>query len=84
LLLRPAAGNRSSTDGGLANAGTNARVWSGAVSGTNATYLNFNSTTVNPANATNRANGFSVRCVQEFTVINIIDWSFFKKIEQNI
>gem|GEM_PF-1354707 len=66
-LFLPAAGNRNNA-GTLNNAGTNGYYWSSTVNGTNAYNLNFNSTTVNPANNNNRANGFSVRCVAELNV----------------
>ena len=61
-----AAGYRT-TAGALANVGTNGNYWSSssyAAGNLNAGNLNFNSTVVNPLNGNNRANGFSVRCVQ--------------------
>ncbi len=62
-----AAGNRNRETGALTNVGTNGYVWSSSsnyAGSNNAGNLNFNSSNVNPLNNTNRANGFSVRCVQ--------------------
>ena len=65
-----AAGIRNCTsDGGLYNVGTNGRYWSSSpYSATDpwGGYLNFNSSAVDPRNNNNRANGLSVRCVQNF------------------
>lgn len=62
----PAAGYRNNSSGTSNNQGSNGNYWSSSVSGTNARNVNFNSGTVN-GNTNNRANGFSVRCVQVFT-----------------
>jgi uncharacterized protein (TIGR02145 family) len=59
------AGNRNNTTGVLNNPGSNGNYWSSSPDSTNAYNLNFNSTSVNPANDNNRANGFSVRCVKD-------------------
>ena len=67
VALAPAAGWLTNASGAAEHGGANGFVWSSAVSGTNALNLQFNSTGVNPANNNNRANGCSVRCVQEFT-----------------
>ena len=67
VALAPAAGRLSNSTGAIENGGTNGYVWSSAVSTTNALNLRFNASDVNPANSNNRANGCSVRCVQEFT-----------------
>ena len=67
VALAPAAGRLSNDSGAITNGGEYGFVWSSAVSTTNALNLNFNATSVNPANSNNRANGCSVRCVQEFT-----------------
>lgn len=51
----------------MANVGTNGYYWSSSsrlAGDNNAGNLNFNSGNVNPLNWNNRANGFSVRCVQ--------------------
>ncbi len=61
-----AAGYRT-TSGALSSVGANGNYWSSssyAAGNLNAGNLNFNSTVVNPLNGNNRANGFSVRCVQ--------------------
>jgi hypothetical protein len=62
----PAAGNRNADNGSLNNVGSNGYYWSATPNGANGYNLNFNSTNVNPSNNNNRANGFSVRCVQAF------------------
>ncbi len=66
----PAPGYRDAGNNGLFGAlggvGNNGYSWSSAVSGTNALRLNFNSTNLDPSNATNRAHGFQVRCLQVF------------------
>ena len=62
-----AAGYRHVTTGALTNVGTNGNYWSSssyAADNRNAGNLNFNSGAVNPLNNNNRANAFSVRCVQ--------------------
>ena len=61
----PAAGLRNYNNAALNNVGTNGFYWSSTVNSTNSHYLNFNSGNVNPGNSTNRAYGFSVRCVAE-------------------
>lgn len=53
----------------MSNVGSNGNYWSASPNSENNGYnLNFNSGNVNPANNNNRANGFSVRCVQAFTM----------------
>ena len=67
LLQVPAAGYRNNDSGQLNNVGSNGYYWSSSPnssSSNNAGNLNFNSGNVNPLNNNNRANGFSVRCVQ--------------------
>ncbi|MCD7969414.1 MAG: fimbrillin family protein [Alistipes sp.] len=62
----PASGFRNLSSGFLQVQGTYGRYWS--TTAQSATYgyaLYFNSGSVNPANANNRAYGFSVRCVAE-------------------
>ncbi|RHA81915.1 hypothetical protein DW916_16470 [Segatella copri] len=62
------AGYRNSNDGSMNNVGSNGYSWSSSPYNDNNGYnLNFNSGNVNPSNNNNRANGFSVRCVQAFT-----------------
>jgi uncharacterized protein (TIGR02145 family) len=60
------AGNRN-TDGSFNNQSTNANFWSPVVSGGSAWNRNLNSgnPTVN-RNTNNQANGFSVRCVENW------------------
>lgn len=67
VRIFPAAGNRNGTS--LNNRGTNGNYWSASLnSQTNGYNLNFNSTSVNPANTNNRFNGFSVRAVQHSSI----------------
>lgn len=70
MILAPGllAGNRN-TDGSFNNLGTNANFWSSVRSGTNAWNRNLNSgnATVN-RNANSKANGFSVRCLKDWTL----------------
>ena len=64
-VCRP--GYRHANYGTLYNVGNNGYSWSSSVpAGTNAYYLNFNNTVLNPQNTTNRANGLQVRCLQAF------------------
>ncbi len=68
--MRSAAGYLNYSDGSLNNPDANGNYWSSSPynSGdTNAGNLNFNASNVYPLNNNNRGNGFSVRCVQEFT-----------------
>jgi hypothetical protein len=58
------AGNRNNNDGALNNAGSNGNYWSSSVNGVNARNLNFNSGNAG-TNNTNRANGLSVRCLED-------------------
>ena len=56
----------------MANVGTNGYYWSSSsrlAGDNNAGNLNFNSGNVNPLNWNNRANGFSVRCVQHLRLL---------------
>ena len=67
-LSNPAAGYRDRVGtGALLAVGANGYVWSSstfASGNINAGNMDFNATWVNPLNANNRSNGFSVRCVQ--------------------
>jgi uncharacterized protein (TIGR02145 family) len=69
LLFLPAAGYRNNSNGTLNNRGYNGNYWSTRrnSNASNAYNLNFNSGNTNANNANNRANGFSVRCIAEFT-----------------
>jgi len=58
------AGNRNNNDGAINNAGSNGNYWSSSVNGVNARNLNFNSGNAG-TNNTNRANGLSVRCLED-------------------
>ena len=67
LLGSSAAGYRANTTGALTSVGAGGWCWSSssyAAGNINAGSLNFNTSNVNPLNNNNRANGFSVRCVQ--------------------
>ncbi|MCI2228271.1 fibrobacter succinogenes major paralogous domain-containing protein [Polaribacter sp. MSW13] len=63
-LKLPVAGARTSSTGALNYVGTYGNYWSSTVSGTTARTLNFNSSTATMT-STNRAYGFSVRCIKE-------------------
>jgi len=68
-LKLPLAGLRNRVDAALYNRGSNRSsngfYWSSSPSGTDASYLYFNSVVVNPAGTGNRADGFSVRCIKD-------------------
>jgi uncharacterized protein (TIGR02145 family) len=64
-LKLPLAGNRNHSSGSLYGQGGSGNYWSSSPSGTNAFYLYFTSTGVNPAGAYYRAYGFSVRCLKD-------------------
>ena len=62
----PASGCRYNYDGGLSDVGRNGNCWSASPSGNNAYILYFNyDSHVDPSNYSDRAYGFSVRCLQE-------------------
>jgi len=64
-LKLPLAGYRVHIDAALYYRGSYGYYWSSSPSGTNASNLSFDSGGVDPANANNRAYGFSVRCVKD-------------------
>jgi uncharacterized protein (TIGR02145 family) len=64
-LHLPTAGYRSRSDGALNYQGSYGGYWSSGPDGTDAYFLYFDSTSVNPAYVDNRADGFSVRCVND-------------------
>jgi uncharacterized protein (TIGR02145 family) len=51
--------------------GSNGNYWSSTVNGTNAKNLNFNSSNAN-LNNNNRADGLSVRCIKDNTMLLIL------------
>jgi len=63
-LKFPMAGYRYGSDGSLSNVGTGGYYWSSTVSGTSSRYLNFSSSDAGMAGS-NRAHGFSVRCLKD-------------------
>ncbi|NGZ90413.1 fibrobacter succinogenes major paralogous domain-containing protein [Psychroflexus maritimus] len=63
-LKLPVAGFRSRSTGGLDVVGSRGHYWSSTVSGANARGLSFSSSSANMS-ASNRANGFSVRCLKD-------------------
>jgi uncharacterized protein (TIGR02145 family) len=58
-------GGRNYSDASLSSLGALGYYWSSSVSGTAALYFNFNASSVTPATASNRAFGFTVRCVKD-------------------
>ena len=66
----PASGNRSRAGGGVAGVGSYGGYWSSAPSGgtsTNARFLTFDASFVNPLSGDGRSRGFPVRCAKEPT-----------------
>ena len=64
-LTLPAAGARFNPNGALYYRGSTGFYWSSTEDGSNAYFLGFNSSSVDPANTSNRTFGFSVRCIAE-------------------
>jgi uncharacterized protein (TIGR02145 family) len=64
-LKLTAAGYRDFSDASLNYLGVGGYYWSSSVSGTNALYLLFYASSVNPANVSNRAGGLTVRCLKD-------------------
>ncbi|MDE7304530.1 MAG: hypothetical protein K2N04_01265, partial [Alistipes sp.] len=65
-----AAGRRNNASGALTEVGTRGLYWASssyAAGNINAAFLDFTSGNVNPLNTGNRADAFSVRCVQAST-----------------
>jgi uncharacterized protein (TIGR02145 family) len=67
-VISALAGNLDANNGSLNNQGSNGNYWSSDSSGANASNLYFNSGNMN-MNDNNRANGFSVRCLQDLQKI---------------
>ncbi|MDO5442991.1 MAG: DUF4906 domain-containing protein, partial [Bacteroidia bacterium] len=66
LIYYSASGSRDNSSGGLSYVGSYGRYWSQSpVNSPNGYYLGFYSTGLNASNGSNRAYGFSVRCVAE-------------------
>jgi len=63
-VFLPAAGNRGSSSGNTYDRGSGGYYWSSAVDGNKARYLKFGSSSAYMG-SNYRANGYSVRCVQE-------------------
>ena len=61
----PASGARNRTSGALSDVGSYGYYWSSAPSGASARFLGFYATGVYPLNATDRPNGFPLRCINE-------------------
>ncbi|MDR0682627.1 MAG: fibrobacter succinogenes major paralogous domain-containing protein, partial [Dysgonamonadaceae bacterium] len=64
-LFLPAAGDRSRNGGAQYYVGSIGFYWISTVESTSSYYLYFTSGSITAANTTNRANGFTVRCVSE-------------------
>jgi hypothetical protein len=68
--FNPAAGYRARDTGGLGYVGSNGYYWSSSPSSSsNGYYLYFSSTSVTSSNNTNRAYGFSARCIAAFITV---------------
>lgn len=65
LLTLPAAGYHYSFTGELFGRGSGGNYWSSTEDGPGAFRLFFSSSTVNPANYSERASGYSLRCIAE-------------------
>jgi uncharacterized protein (TIGR02145 family) len=63
-LFLPASGFRNSSNGSLYYQGTNGYYWSSSIAGISAYNLSFSSSSVSPANSSNRARGFALRCIK--------------------
>ena len=78
-----AAGNRNRETGALGGAGTNGEYWgssSNAAGNINASSVYFIASTVNPFGNPNRANGYSVRCVQHlYELIHAVEPARFTR-----
>ncbi len=61
----PAPGYRHRDNGTLYAVGTSGYSWSSSIAGTNAHYLYFGYSWLNPQSSSGRANGLQVRCLQE-------------------
>jgi hypothetical protein len=75
VTFYPAAGRRALDSGAFGSTGSNGVYWSSAVSSANGYDLDFSSAVVNPTIGSNRAFGFSVRCVQHlllFEKLNLL------------
>ena len=86
LTNLPAAGNRNN-NGDQNNRGNNGNYWSSTPNGNNgyARNLNFNDGNVN-MNNNNRANGFSVRCVQDlqlYLFYFLLHYGYLRKDKRN-
>ncbi|NDV47868.1 hypothetical protein D0T49_12505, partial [Paludibacter sp. 221] len=64
-LFLPAAGSRYNGDAELYSVGSTGLYWSGSLSSVYSLYLHFTGSYVFPATLSNRALGFSVRCIAE-------------------
>jgi uncharacterized protein (TIGR02145 family) len=69
VVIHTVAGNRNNSNASLNNQGSNGNYWSSSITGTNAYNLNFDASSVNPANNNNRANGLTVRCLKDLQKI---------------
>lgn len=61
----PTSGSRNNASGAFANVGSNGFYWSSSFVGANGYFLRFYATNVGPSDSSNRAFGFSIRCIQQ-------------------
>ena len=75
-LKLPFAGYRYYSSAGVSSQGSDGYYWSSSRYNTNTAYsLRFYSTALNPQDAGNRANGFSVRCFRNSPIIPTSSWT---------
>jgi hypothetical protein len=68
-VLMTVAGNRNNSNSSLINVGSNGNYWSSIKDGINSRNLIFSSSNTNE-NSNNRANGFTVRCLKDCTILH--------------
>ena len=71
MFYASSSGNRNRINGLLNNQGTHGNYWSSTVSGTNARNLGFLSTAA-VTSFHNRAYGFSVRCLKDYSMGSVV------------
>ena len=67
ILKLPYPGNRANTTGVLSGVNTVGNYWTSTINGDKGRYLNFTSTTSAMVTSGLRANGYSVRCIKQYS-----------------